>query len=588
MKLAIATGVLAQALPTFSKKNVNLIPHGHDHHESLAKTVTWNDKDSDMSLVKPRNERRHSRGEVMQENLQLSRTGVLTNQRRRVKNQDTKYCIPSSNDPDIGILSCGQGMFCKPSEDSFLGGQCEVNEGNNMGWSKAGMQPTVECDPAATADIGILSCGNGERCVPSSSSGMGGFCMSSSESRHLQATGAFGMCTPSSSYYKSLNCDCSGYDTSSGSGEIPCLTIDNYCLGLSFPGCRYTCETRIVRYQVSNFTLQAAGACSNFTSSGTTTGTFCSGQTYDSGTCAVSINGQACTSCTVVPDGSYSYLSFDCTNVGGVVGNTKQSRAITVPSIQACYVQPPNPNCTLCTTEGTVMVASAFSKIVSVGNLGNFSCKALHANEYLYGPISENYCAAAAAAATSACCDSKCNLCGEGNYIPSSSFATVVDFTLMGQQSVTCNDMAYAAYASYAIAGGNCQEASAVAQAACCAPLAPTCNICDGAPLANPYTVVTTGDFTLPCFVLDGLRNETVCDAVKQQAIPLCCSGDNNPSPSQSPNSDAGSLPTPAGTPPEPSSPEAQVPSGASMQFPMGGILSTLGLLAVGLAAFIN
>ncbi len=33
-------------------------------------------------------------------------------------------CNPSSIDPDTGILSCGNNLFCKPSYTSELGGIC--------------------------------------------------------------------------------------------------------------------------------------------------------------------------------------------------------------------------------------------------------------------------------------------------------------------------------------------------------------------------------------------------------------------------------------------------------------------------------
>jgi hypothetical protein len=106
----------------------------------------------------------------------------------------TSWCDPYSSDPDVGILSCGNGRNCQPSKTSPRGGKC----------NKLGDVATIECVPTSSsspeADIGILVCGSGQICVDSEESHLGGLCITpnttttgtttpTTSGRHLQQDG---------------------------------------------------------------------------------------------------------------------------------------------------------------------------------------------------------------------------------------------------------------------------------------------------------------------------------------------------------------------------------------------------------------
>jgi len=108
-------------------------------------------------------------------------------------------CDPSSSDPDVGILSCGEGKQCVPSKTSSLGGRCKkVMDGGRIysdltdrpGGTDENIRKSVECTPFVSsngaADVGVLGCGVNEVCIESMASGLGGFCTTSVTDRHLE------------------------------------------------------------------------------------------------------------------------------------------------------------------------------------------------------------------------------------------------------------------------------------------------------------------------------------------------------------------------------------------------------------------
>jgi hypothetical protein len=117
MKFTIATGILTQALPAaISEKSPSskLLEQDVSNENDFASSRT-------PESILPRG--RDTTGDQMPQFLD----GLLKNipfARRR--NVLMKACDPSSNDPDIGILSCDAGYECVFDQDSTLGGHCTL------------------------------------------------------------------------------------------------------------------------------------------------------------------------------------------------------------------------------------------------------------------------------------------------------------------------------------------------------------------------------------------------------------------------------------------------------------------------------
>jgi len=110
------------------------------------------------------------------------------------------FCDPSSSDPDVGVLTCGEGKLCVPSKTSSLGGKCQKVTDGVVVYRDSEEQPegadgnipkSVECIPFVfsngAADVGVLGCGVNEVCIESMASGLGGFCTTSVTDRRLDS-----------------------------------------------------------------------------------------------------------------------------------------------------------------------------------------------------------------------------------------------------------------------------------------------------------------------------------------------------------------------------------------------------------------
>lgn len=264
--------------------------------------------------------------------------------------QRIKDCDPSSDDPDVGVLSCGQGHFCLAKEDSVLGGICETKENllnlvhkyrqggalknARKAWRQSLLR-SVECDPMADPDVGILSCDSSEVCVPNSFSSMGGRCVSSAPGRRLQdPTASYSFCDPSSPYYLTYDCDCTGLDNATGTGEVACTIYENTCLGDRYAGCDDVCVSQTLTYTYVNFTVPSYVACHDVVTPYSQVVCFeeTFGATY---TCTINFNGDPCTSCEVLPNGNYTAIGFDCGNAGGTTGVSYYGADI-LPAVQSC------------------------------------------------------------------------------------------------------------------------------------------------------------------------------------------------------------------------------------------------------------
>jgi hypothetical protein len=588
MKLAVAAGILAQTLPVLSEKAVGLII-GQEKKFDLASILASIPREADGSLPHGKARRAHggrrTQASSFQKQLQGKKTGLLMNMPIAV--EDVKPCNPSSKDPDVGILSCGKGKFCEQDENLFLGGKCAprmVPEGNSIGKSKAfasfgkggilqnireaankAVEGTVECDPAGSADVGILSCGEGKQCLPSTASSMGGFCAPEASSRQLNhLTSEAGICDPTHPDYMYYDCDCSGFDNATGTGDVPCTVFEDYCLGLTYSGCADTCVTRTVDYSFSNFTSPSYSFCFAFETPYAQK--VCFEEFFDTDTCAITFNDAPCTTCEFAADGNYTSITFDCVNAGGIAGTTEYGLTELLPIVGACYEETDNPACTLC-ADSTQFNPYAYDTVVEVPALGAFTCETLFYSSYYYSRIAEAYCPAISAAAAESCCQFYCDLCGTGSYIPTTNWDIELDVPIAGYEGTTCGSLVYAAYFNFTIAADTCPSAGSIA-GPCCDVYEISCDLCDGGDL-DPTATVTVDGEDIPCQLVTTFVNETDCEDAKALVADTCCIA-SAPSPSAGPDASPGS------------------PAGAAGLLSTRNLASMVGLAAAAVAFVMN
>jgi hypothetical protein len=521
MKFAVAFGILAhQALPVTSDEKQLLVAM-----DRIIKNGNKMDLKASMLASDPKES--HNGGGAKQ---QRGRRALAARDRRSMQelfeggkragggllhNKKTlehanKPCNPVSDDPDVGILSCGNGSHCKEDANTFLGGICATQVSSKSkttfgGLGKGGLlkntalrqaRPTskVECDPSSTStvDVGILSCGAGKQCLPSSASSMGGFCgtpEASAASRKLQNDYLFLICDPTSYYYGYYDCDCSGVDTSTGTGDASCTVVEDYCLGLSYTGCADTCGTYTVQYSFENFTTTRYGWCFNFSTPYEQT--VCWDQVYGSDTCDVVFNDEACQGCDVLYDTDNStYVGFDCLNVEAGTEGTTQYGLPAFPIVEACYTPGNNSECALCPGEGTMYNFLSGDDEVTVDGFGNFTCGTLYSNSYYFNSIADDYCPAVSAATSDACCryfgnNSACALCPvEGTLFD--YFSADDEVAVDGLGNFTCGALYFDSYYFNTIADDQCPAVSAAASNACCSYY---CDLC------GPTSYIAYEDF---------------------------------------------------------------------------------------------
>jgi hypothetical protein len=109
MKFTIAAGILTQVLPAISEKSPS----------KLLEQGVSNERDFPASRVL-KSILSRGRETIAYQSPQLL-DGLLKNVPFA---QNMKACDPSSNDPDIGILSCDAGYECVSDQDATLGGLC--------------------------------------------------------------------------------------------------------------------------------------------------------------------------------------------------------------------------------------------------------------------------------------------------------------------------------------------------------------------------------------------------------------------------------------------------------------------------------
>eukprot|EP00934_Nitzschia_sp_Nitz4_P007491 Nitzschia sp. Nitz4//scaffold54_size114964//66735//68184//NITZ4_003855-RA/size114964-augustus-gene-0.50-mRNA-1//1//CDS//3329554363//7481//frame0 len=146
----------------------------------------------------------------------------------------------------------------------------------------------AECKP----DVGVLSCGMGMYCKSDDSSSLGGVCAPlSMGGRKLEDSYADYFCV---AYADDFDCDCSAWDATSSSGYLSCDVFSGYC----FEGCPNICLDAGGTYTSDGENWEYT-TCLDFTAPYEQH--YCQTAKSD-GTCEITLDGEACTSCEMVSE----------------------------------------------------------------------------------------------------------------------------------------------------------------------------------------------------------------------------------------------------------------------------------------------
>jgi hypothetical protein len=408
MKFSIAAGILVQTLPVISDQPA---PKRMSHE--------INDSDGVAQVL----------GKMMsQARARSGKTSLSPSAKGSLKNAlltNAKPCNPASIDPDVGILSCDHGYGCAPAKNSLLGGMCVPqlpSEAkalaigrlkNDPNAARMAMKdPPRECDP--DADIGVLGCSKTQECVVNPASSLGGLCTTTSRQLVQYSTDA-GICIPGHPFFQAYDCDCSGFDTTTGTGVVPCVAFANQCLGEAYSGCDFTCVTRTVQYNFTEFTAPGYSFCFNFSTPYPQQ--VCLEEKFEEGSCSITFDDVPCASCEVMPYGNFSYFEFDCSNAGGKKGNTALSNIDLLPILSRCGLK----YCDLCGPDEFVAKENyGISLNIPIDGYAGATCGSLIYPAYENVTIDFDTCFSVSKAARSGgCCvpytppTYNCNICGD-------------------------------------------------------------------------------------------------------------------------------------------------------------------------------
>ncbi len=561
MKLAIATSILAQALPVVSEtklsawlssRNGRKLKPGEAFHlvEAVDKVTGYH----------TRKRRVDARDDKVKSKTAARSARALENQ--PVASSDMKYqtaaiCDPSSMDPDVGVLSCGPGGVCTPSMKSVLGGICTPKKKPRMNASshqKAASQvakakkvaslgrrlknegannDSLQCDPwSSNPDTGVLSCKEGRDCKPSKMSPLGGECLLPSDVldgtiktsrfafpnkqevlRNIRIPRSQNNSSP-------IECD----PTVADIGILPCGS-DASCVKSNDAKMGGFCETSMTHrrtsmaydgpsslcegpsYQETYFSCK----CEDFdstTKSGSITCTdkeeVCFGSMYYGcyGTCATRSFTQVIENDTSTS--SKSCINFSTPKAESFCRSYRNDRA-------NCEVEFNGETCNSCSYEGYNLNFDCSN--ISGGPVlsgDGWYITSLPIIQECYKPVDGEYC----------------NLCGYDMFIPHSKRDKVIPLSGFGD-ILTCYRLQEAQWSNQ-ISTDKCTEASAVAQASCCAY---RCNLCGYGgivPYKNDATLVTISGEETTCGALQGLASnysisKEQCVSVYEAVANACC-----------------------------------------------------------------
>jgi len=367
---------------------------------------------NDIGNVDTRKEKRlasllskHKQHYQQQQNQQEQNTGLLRNVERGTTEKTSRECDPTLTttdenevdvDVDVGILSCGLGRYCGPSSDSTLGGFC-VNYSNDETSSSSSSSSTV-----ATTDRNLQVLND-----------VIDFCQDVDTS--ATATGkSFGASGP-------ITCDVCNVDVAEYTGQINCTYAEScYVLGGLCPedtDMTRFCETTSVEANLTAVDEYVYKTCYNLHKP--MNWTYCISYNAvpdEETTCEMEVDGTKCNSCTIL--GSNCRV-FDCENT--MVG--KSSSACGYSLMEAytssyLYEQLPcEGGCSLC-PDGEVMGSPDDSFVTSTGSISNCFVAQLSA---LTGDLTSRECSAESRRVAN--CD--CGETPEPTEAPTSSSSTI-------------------------------------------------------------------------------------------------------------------------------------------------------------------
>lgn len=415
MKLAVAATLLAQCVPALPQTLIvqdlgNTIDHAvqplHRFDGDKSPSIRL------LSKLKDKAKNRHARNRALSQIQGVLKNGLS----RSLKGHP--QCDPTSTDPDTGILSCGEGLTCRKSDASDLGGFCQAtltsqglidrrNRVHAIGKRSfapaypfvgvAKDTPQTPCDPSSP-DVGILSCQEDELCKHDESSALGGICVQTSAiSRSLYTVDEYqSYCDPTSTELGI--CDCSGLDTATGTGSITCM--QEIPFGTYIPGCDGLIAYFSLSFEFTSSNFSSGTQCYAITAPEYQKGCFTkfyTGGATSADSCTAEFNGQECSSCAITDD----FYDFDCSAIDpNVVGGTRNE---LLPILGECATGGTNgTSCVLC-SEGYAIPATKYGVFLPIATY-EISCGDL-AIAPAYNFIPEPYCSSLAPVVQEECCE---------------------------------------------------------------------------------------------------------------------------------------------------------------------------------------
>eukprot|EP00934_Nitzschia_sp_Nitz4_P000024 Nitzschia sp. Nitz4//scaffold184_size43902//1875//3278//NITZ4_007278-RA/size43902-snap-gene-0.25-mRNA-1//1//CDS//3329539639//24//frame0 len=214
-------------------------------------------------------------------------------------------------------------------------------------------------------DVGILSCGIGMYCKSDQSSSQEGVCAPVVSDKRVLGEWDFAhiACEADSEFY---DCDCTEWDADTGTGKVTCNLSGEPCTYV----CPDVCVSLVLQYSHDG-DYWMAKECKYFTTPYEQV--FCyTYASYDH--CELSLDGVACNYCT---NKNVACGYYDCTNVGMGTGDLCQNKAYDIPILAECsYTDSSYEPCYLC-SGGVIypdnMVDDAVTGSVSCGELGLYA-----------------------------------------------------------------------------------------------------------------------------------------------------------------------------------------------------------------------
>ncbi len=560
MKLAIATGILAQSLPVASETKLSAWLSSRDGRD-LKSGETFHNVGAGNRVTSHQIRKRANARDDRVISKRVARSArALENQpisSSHVKDQSAAICDPSSMDPDVGVLSCGSGGLCTPSLKSVLGGICtpkKISRTTTSPHQKAASQvakakkvaslgsrlenkglinDSMFCDPwSSNPDTGILSCKEGRNCKPSKKSPLGGECLLPSDvldgttktSRFAlpNKQGILRNMRSSMSQTKSSPIECN--PAVADIGVLHC-GADASCVKNSKAKMGGFCETSMTHRRTSTTYDGPSSLCERTPYEDTTISCKC--EDFENTTKSGSIT------CTYKEEACYGGRYYGCYATCGSRSFTQVFENDMYTSYKSCinfstpraesFCTSYDRNGKNCEIEFNGETCnSCSSKVIYL----NFDCSNISD-----GPVLSGYGRPTASLPIIQECykpvdGGYCNLCGEDMSISYSNGDKLISLSGFGD-TLTCYGLQEAQFFNQ-ISPEKCSEASAVAKASCCVYRCSLCRYGGIIPYKNDATLVTISGEETTCGALQGLASnysipKDQCVSVYEAVANACC-----------------------------------------------------------------